>query len=83
MKSWMIQHVKRGFLSIGQRRHQEAAFELKKSLCINTGYLSARINLGALSGEQERRKEAEREYRKILQIMPEDKHIQKRLERIY
>ena len=74
--------LKEDFASIDRRRYQEAAFELKKALRINPGYLFARINLGVLYEDQERWKDARREYREILQITPEDKHIQKRPERI-
>jgi Tfp pilus assembly protein PilF len=56
--------------------------ELKKALRINPNYLFARINLGVLYEDQKRWKEARREYRKILQITPNDEHIRKRLERI-
>jgi len=56
--------------------------ELKKALRINPNYLFARINLGVLYEDQKRWKEARREYRRILQITPDDEHIRKRLERI-
>ncbi len=81
---WMRCHVHRGLHPCyrDRRRYEEAAFELKKGLCINSSDLSARINLGVLYGDQERWKEARREYRKILQITPEDEHIRKLLESI-
>jgi tetratricopeptide (TPR) repeat protein len=74
--------AKRGFGLERPERHEEAAFESKKALRINPGYLFARIKLGVLCEDQERWKEARREYRKILQITPEDEHIRRRLERI-
>ena len=55
---------------------------MKKTFRINSGDLFARINLGVLYEDQEKWKEARREYRKILRITPEDKHIRERLERI-
>ena len=74
--------LKEDFVSIDRKQDEEAAFELKKALRINPGYLFARINLGVLYEDQKKWKEARREYGKVLQITPEDKHIPKRLERI-
>jgi tetratricopeptide (TPR) repeat protein len=64
------------------RPSRGARIELKKTFRINSGDLFARINLGVLYEDQEKWKEARREYRKILRITPEDKHIRERLERI-
>jgi tetratricopeptide (TPR) repeat protein len=74
--------LKVDFVSIGRRRYEETAFELKKALRINPSYPFARINLGVLHEDQKRWEEARREYRKILQITPEDEHIRKHLRRI-
>jgi len=49
---------------------------------INPSHLFARINLGVVYEDQKRWKEAGGEYRKILQVTPEDKHMRKRLGRI-
>jgi tetratricopeptide (TPR) repeat protein len=62
--------------------HGQAILELMKALRINPNYLLARINLGVLYEDQKRWKEARKEYRKILQITPDDEHIRKRLEKI-
>jgi tetratricopeptide (TPR) repeat protein len=74
--------LKEDFVDSARKRYEEAAFELEKALRINRGCLFARINLGVLYEDQRRWKEARREYRKILQITPEDEHIRKRWERI-
>jgi tetratricopeptide (TPR) repeat protein len=55
---------------------------LKRALHINPDYVFARINLGVLSEDQKKWKDAKREYRKILQITPDDEYIRRRLERI-
>jgi tetratricopeptide (TPR) repeat protein len=74
--------LREDFVSIDRRRYQKAAFELKKILGINPGYLFARVNLGVPYEDQKRWKEAKRESRKILRVAPEAKRVQKRLERI-
>jgi tetratricopeptide (TPR) repeat protein len=74
--------LKEDFVCSDRKRFGEAAFELQKALRINPNCLFARINLGVLYEDQKRWKEVRREYRKILQITPEDEHIRKRLERI-
>ena len=60
----------------------QATLELKKALRINPNYLFARINLGVLYEDQKKWKEARREYRKILQITPDDEHVRRRLKKI-
>jgi len=55
---------------------------LKTALRINPGYLFARINLGVLYEDQKKWGKAKREYRKVLEITPDNEDVRRRLERI-
>lgn len=48
----------------------------------NPNYLFARINLGVLYEEQKKWNEAGRDYRKVLQVTPDNEDVRRRLERI-
>ena len=61
---------------------EKAETHFLEAIRLNPNYLFARINLGVLYEDQKRWKGARREYRRILQITPDDEHIRKRLERI-